>query len=95
MAVCFGLGQRIDICTADSKFCAMCVSKKDEDTPAIDVLPRVRYKIPISGEVPKTPRECALFSHGLHTALIDDEHVCVINMGDRVVRLKSGTQVLS
>jgi hypothetical protein len=97
MTVQFCIGQSIDICTSDAKFLAMCVSKQEDDAPAIDVLPRIRYRIPVVDAPPCTGRvyDRALFPHGLHAALVDEEHVCVVNFGDRVVRLKSGTRVLS
>jgi hypothetical protein len=86
--------------TADGREIAMKITKTLDDLPAIDILPRCRYKIPVE--------PCAftgawlplhVLEHGLQTyPIVDDERrcrfVCVANNSDKVTRLPRGTPML-
>jgi hypothetical protein len=101
-ALSFGLNAIVHMSSADNRVVHMRVSKTQgpEATPAIDVIPRVRYRIPCTPYEHRADLQSPLlFEAGL---LVVPEvcssgpvrHVVVCNLGDRIHRLCSGCQVL-
>jgi hypothetical protein len=83
--------------TADGREIAMKITKILNDLPAIDILPRCRYKIPVQPcTFTATWLPLHFLEHGFHTYPIVDEDqccrfVCVANNSDKVTRLPIGT----
>lgn len=101
LALAFALGDGIDMCTSDGRTVAMRVSKVNErDEPALDLLPQVRYRVRVTPAAARQDwNQPNLFSQGV--LCIPDfgadglvSSVCLVNIGSRVCRLSSGTQVL-
>jgi hypothetical protein len=74
--------------TNDNRELAMRVSKYIDGEPAIDLLPRVRYKIKYRSICEKTTKELML-TFGLNIIRIDDVLAMVVNTSDIIVRFSN------
>jgi hypothetical protein len=94
----FELNTLVEIISPENRRMSMRCSKLQDGIPVIDIIPKVRYRIPVrKSPAPTTEMLCRnshLFSTGLlvHAELGDDSlvhNVIVLNLSERTVRLSS------
>ena len=86
-------GETVEMRTSDnSKFTMRC-SKCVEGRPAVDLIPRVRYRLRVRSSGPLSPGPY-FFDSGLLLFALDDallpQDVVAMNLSDKIVRVAAG-----